>query len=349
MIIEDGVFWDVTGCDCADVDDPFSGMEEEYVNALETAYSQYCLSVKSHQSICVMQNKDIDSVSIDDGLYESKSLGHWGSRPSRIKYGNRIRVSTRYRNLISTEHSQASKSFRKDVAAFQGQLKKLVHQFVSGSLDSKILRRKSTEAFTVVYTKAWEAGRRASGLYRLQKRPQVPSREEETKFRAAVREELTFWQSFLDDLIDDKKLVNKRFTVEERVEMYAKTVWFMFQLGRLSGMPDTVLLHWFPKRKRSGTMCPGCQYMVDNSPYPRDLMPTTPRAGDTPCLMRCVHKIIVRYVTPGAVKRRRKELPTKERMLNDLVKFMGKKVRKQKGRGKDYNPWIGSKTWGMIR
>ena len=183
----------------------------------------------------------------------------------------------------------------------------------------------------------------------MQSKPKVPSREEEEWFRSAVREELSYWNNFLDDIQRDTTFTSKRFTIKDRIDMYIDTVWFMFQAGRLSGLPDTVLLHWYPKTKDT-EMCPGCQFMVDNSPYPRDLMPTTPRAGDTPCLMKCVHRVVVRHVPLKEVVRRKKELPSKKVLRYELSKIMqGKRQKYKRRKERAYNPWLGQTTWGELR
>lgn len=347
IIVESGIFWDVMEDSGGGIEDPFFGFDGTFVSRLEAAYQQYCLSVKVKEGVCLYRGTDEDYVCLDD-LEEAKSLGRWGDRPKRSTYGRKIRTNARYRNLINSEHSQASREFKRQVADFHRRLKKLIREYQQGKRKIAYVRRESAELFRDVYTVSWNSGRRSSGIHRLQ-RPQKPSKEEEKKFRDAVREELSFWQSFLDDLEKNPKWDGRRYTVEERLEMYIKTVWFIFHIGRLSGMPEGVLLHWYPTKKKIGRMCPGCAYMVEHSPFPRDVMPTVPRGGDTPCLMRCVHKVIVRYVTEKEADKRRQQLPKKEAMLRALRRFMGKKVRKYRKRSKEYNPWLGSNVWGDLR
>jgi len=344
-IIEDGLVWEVLDDPGGGVVDPFFGFDTQYIETLEAAYGQYCLSLKAQEGICMASHTDVDCMYPDD-LVERAS-GTWGKRPRRAQFGKEIRTNTRYRRIIGTEHSHASRDFRKKAAVFQGKLKRMVHSYQKGHTPIARLRNKSAQAFQEIYTEAWNLGRKASGIMRLQTKVRAPSKAEEEQFRSTVREELSFWQGFLSEL--EGEVWQGRFSVDERVEMYSKTVWFIFHIGRISGMSDTVLLHWFPTRKRSGRMCPGCAYMVTNSPYPRDVMPTVPRGGDTPCLMRCVHKLIVRHVQPREVENRRKELPSREKMVRDLRGFMGSKIKKYRGRGKEFNPWLGSSIWGNLK
>lgn len=345
MIIEDGVFWYVPDDDGSGAVDPLAGIDRSYVSALEAAYGQYCHSVKIHQSILACHGQDLDDFVIAEG----KSIGDWGGAPRRVSYGRKIRNNAHYRRIVKQESSSASREFHRKVSKFGDTLRSLVVDYQQDKRPMSQVRRVSAEAFKGIYTAAWEAGRKASGLLQIQKRPRRPTREEESWFRSAVREELSFWQSFLDEL-DGESFEEKNFTVGERVEMYVKTVWTMYHAGRLSGMPEAVLLHWYPKEKRSGKMCPGCVYMVKMSPFTRDNMPTTPRAGDTPCLMRCVHRVVVRHVTQAEVDKRRAEMPTKQEMLQDLRRIMrGKRVHKRRKISKSYNPWLGQTTWGELK
>jgi len=343
VIVEDGILWLVTQDSGTGVEDPFAGLPEDYVHALEASYSLFRESVHIGQSICTCSAHDEDFVSLDEG----KSLSGWQTKQKRTGLGRQLRTNREYQKMVSQERGRATTRFVNQVATFRRNLLAITRAFLADRLTLNEYRTQSSEAFSGIYYEAWQAGREASGLLTLQKRPRRPSREEESWFRSAVREELTFWNGFIDELAAGPKAFSK-FSWEERLDMYVKTVWFMFYSARVSGLPDTVLLHWWPKRKK-GRMCPGCEYMVKHSPYPRDLMPTVPRAGDTPCLMRCVHRVVARFVSPADVRRRRDELPAKESMIRSLRRFMGKKIKKYRGRTRDYNPWLGSTVWGELK
>lgn len=345
VIVEAGDLWIVCGDVGGGTDGPLVGFDADYREQLEARYGQYCLSIKAQQGCLTCRGVDLDLVSLDEG----KSISAWRSS-ARKNYGQKIRTNPSYRRMITKEESLATRQFQAAVREFRKDLQSQVAFYLRGTHKMSTLRRATVEGFRQIYTRAWETGRRASGILKLQKKVRPPSREEEQWFRSAVREELTFWNNFLDELGRDKEFKTRAFSVPVRVDMYADTVWFMFQVARLSGLPDNVLLHWFPTQKRSGEMCPGCRFMVDHSPFPRDVMPTTPKAGDTPCLMRCVHKVVVRFVPPKQVEKRRLALPSKESMLRSLRGIMSGKVKKYKRkRNKQYNPWLGQTTWGELR
>ncbi len=341
-IIESGVLWIVRDDPGGGSEGAFSGILDDSVRLLEQKYWQYCMSIKTQESFLIGRKVDLDLVTLDEG----KSLSGWGGSPDRKSYGKKIKASPHYRKIIKQETGHASRKLQRRVRDFRAELHKLVSSYQGEKLSMKDLRNKSSDAFRKIYQEAWEAGRRASGLFKLQK-ANKPTKEEESWFRGAVREELSHWNNFLDEISRGKKM---SFPVSQRVDMYADSVLFMFHIGRISGMPDNVLLHWYPKERKVGVMCPGCRFMVDNSPYPRDIMPTVPRAGDTPCLMRCVHKVVVRYVSPSEVSKRRDALGDKNNLRKRLIGRMKYRPKRKRGRGKAYDPWAGrKKKWGELR
>jgi hypothetical protein len=336
-VLETGDFWIVTDDPGGGEESPFAGLPTEYVQALEELYRRYCNSVKSQEVLLRIQGEDLDNY-----LVEGK-FGGWSSKYKRDRHGKRIRGSDHYKRVISKETHAATNQTRKLISSFRDSLERLVSGYRRGRKKMATLRREASELFKRHYQSLWDAGRRASGILAMQKLVAPPDKKEEKWFRDSIREELAYWNGFLDELERDKEWKGRPFTVPERITMFAETSLFMFQTGRMSGMPDAVLLHWYPKDKKTGKMCPGCAFMVDNSPYPRDMMPTVPRAGDTPCLMRCVHKVVVRYVTPSQVQKRREALGSRDSLRRDLLKFMRKSPRKKRGRGQSYNPWLGKK------
>lgn len=342
MIEEIGVFWYPPNIE-GSIEEVFYGLEESSLQPILLEYDRYVRSIMCRESMLSCCGKDLDLYSIEEG----KSVSGWSGSFDRRSLGKRIKNNSRYKNLLKKGKNVGSSQFSRLNSKFEKDLKRLLADYQNDKIDMKRFRRESSELFRKAYEDAWFYGRKSSGIYNVLKNPSKPKKEEERWFRGAVREELAFWNSFLDELEKDKDLSGKKFSVQERVEMYAETIRFMFNAGQLSGMPDTVLLHWYPKNKPN--MCPGCQYMVDNSPFTRETMPTTPKAGDTPCLYRCAHRVVVRHSTPTQVAKRIKQLPSKDKMLRDLRNIMGGKAKKNRKRSRDYNPWLGQSVWGLLK
>lgn len=347
MLVEDGVLWLPTKeIITENFEDALYGMDGDFVSGLEQAYGNFCKNVKScveHHHRC---GENVDHYH----LFESKSmakLSKVSDSPTLFKRMNSF--STRYRRFVRQSYNLSSKKFRLTTAKFGKRIKDLYKKYKEDKISLNDFRRQSVRVFEEAYKSAWNFGKESSGVYKLLKRVRKVSREEESWFRSAVRSELEYWNNFLDELGKNKEWKGKRYRPEERIEMYIKTIQFMYQSSRVANLPNNVLLFWYPKRKRSGgPMCPGCQYMVNNSPFPADIMPTVPRAGDTPCLYRCVHRVVVRVSTVKAVKRRRAQLPSKQEMLKDLHGFMGKRNKYRRKKTVDYDPWRG-KAWGQIK
>ncbi len=339
-IVDSGIFWIVCGDSGGGAEGALAGVSG--AAELEARYLHFCQSAKVQLGCRCCRGEDNDILGLDEG----KSISTWSSDERRRKIGGKLRVEPVYRKLLSREKGSARREYDAEVEKFSEKLQLLLADYLAGKADMPEVRRVSAEWFRQMYKNAWELGRKASGVFALTYRTKPPSREEEAWFRSAVREELSFWNAYLDDLEKDKR---GKFTIPQRVQMYADTVSFMQQAGRLSGLPDNVLLHWFPREKK-GVMCPGCTFMVEHSPFPRDLMPTTPRAGDTPCLSHCVHRVVVRFVTQKDIQARRDVLPSKAEMVKTLKGIMAGKIKKyRRKRGKAYNPWLGSTTWGELK
>lgn len=343
-VVEAGQLWVVVGDTGGGGQDPFQGFPTDYTEKLVQRLDRYCHFVRSAERSLVYHHLDLDTAVVMD---EGKSLSAWSGGARKRRLGAQIWANPGYKSLISREKSYATQGFVQVLQKFRTEIKAMVSRYRQGRLKLPPLQRQTADKFRAVYAQAWASGRRASGVYKLQKRVARPTREEEQWYRSAVREELAYWQNFLTELKQIETQKGRTHSVDARLDMYVDSVWYMFQSGRISGLPDTVLLHWVPKKKK-GIMCPGCAYMVYHSPFPRDVMPTVPRAGDTACLSRCVHKVVVRFVTPGEVKKRAAELPSKQEMKKALWGLMQSRKYKRK-LSKAYNPWLGQRAWGELR
>lgn len=322
-IIEDGVFWFISKD--GNENDCFYGLEDDYVMRVEKAYADRCSSIRNLSNL----RKDRDYITIAEGKTITTAY-----QPRRSYMARELRVNNSYKNHVRGLHSAASREFRREVNRFHITLRRMLAAYFGNSLDINLFRRKSADLFVDIYRKAWELGKKASG------QKKVSTSKDDKWFRSAVKEELSFWQSFITALSEENKRKALKVSVYDRIAMYVDTTWFMFNTARVVNMPAAVLLFWYPEKKKT-KMCPGCSYMVKHNPFTRDTMPTVPRAGDTPCLSRCVHKVIVRNVSPEVVKKRERELPNKESMIRALRSFMGGKQRRERKVGRAWNPFGG--------
>ena len=89
---------------------------------------------------------------------------------------------------------------------------------------------------------------------------------------------------------------NSERYIRRRMMAYADTLKHVYYAGRVKGTPKGMVIDWISPLDRH--TCKGCRYMAEHSPWTRDSIPTTPRAGDTRCLSNCRCRLVMREVTP---------------------------------------------------
>ena len=190
-------------------------------------------------------------------------------------------------------------------------LRPVIDRLAAGDLALEDAQLRSAVAFRRVYERMRQIGRRASGLQELAADSTL-YREEEKWFRSAVREEIRYWNTFLEE-VDNGTARN----IGQRFNAYIDALRFMYEATRIATMPDNVLLHWMGPRDER--LCEGCAYMLEMSPFTKDNIPAVPRDGMTNCLTHCRHHIVVRVANDlNEVVRRRQQLPRRDRMVRAL-------------------------------
>ncbi len=170
-------------------------------------------------------------------------------------------------------------------------------------------------------------------------------REEEQWFRDSVREEVRYFHAFMQDIQEGRV---DAIGIERRIDAYVRAHRFMYESARIQAMPNNVLLYWRgPRKNEDPKVCEGCEFMMENSPYPKDTIPAVPRDGSTPCLTNCRHRIWVRVVEDrNDVIRRRNILERRDKLVREL-----KRIKESRGRGRalpqtrgrERNPFAGTR------
>jgi hypothetical protein len=214
----------------------------------------------------------------------------------------------------------------------------LLRSWINGGVPFDRLEVESAKRWREAYERTREVGRTASGLERLHPEPGI-LHEEETWFRSAVREELRFWHLFLqewkalraeaenipDEALSEQAVQNVDGRGWERFNAYLRALRFMYESSRVLALPDNTLVYWMgpkpvavdPTQKRH--ICPGCTYMMERSPFPKNRLPAVPRDGSTSCLTNCRHKIVLRVgKSLNEIMERTRALPTRESMVQAL-------------------------------
>lgn len=149
---------------------------------------------------------------------------------------------------------------------------------------------------------AFELGLKSSGAGKF--RVSVSSQDEEY-LRGALSHEMVYFNKLLRQ-IDAGRMAG---SLKLRLAAYAEALKHVFYAGRVMGTPTGMVIDWISPLDRN--TCKGCTFLFRNSPYTKRSLPTTPRAGDTPCLNRCRCRLVMREVPAEKFKEIEKKHPRK--------------------------------------
>jgi hypothetical protein len=159
------------------------------------------------------------------------------------------------------------------------------------SYSFKTARIKSKKIFHDYYKRAYFLGLKSSGAGISQSYSQLlfkdsadplMYKEEERWSQTAATAEMKFWGKFLGDISRGSAF---RMSMEKRIKLYSQSLEGHYNAGRVAGAPNHSVVHW--TLTRGHDTCPECEWLASNSPWPKELMVTTPKAGMCSCLMNC--------------------------------------------------------------
>lgn len=243
-----------------DLEDPFSGLGFQGRRDLFPALDAY-------------RRWEQDQL-LAQSIAESKAVGSVAYDPfSRDKRYSRITRRPSYAREVRYELSAARKTFNSLQAEARAKMLRMAREFASGAYTVQEFQRLSADLLTSYYERIFNAGRKASGLVKFMPKETGPTQWERSWFRSAVRQELAYWNNFVDELAAGDvqfapkgvaslpKPPRRRYYAEERIEMFIKSMESMFDSARVTGLPDNVLVYWSGpgiKDKRiclTGTSC----------------------------------------------------------------------------------------------
>jgi len=144
------------------------------------------------------------------------------------------------------------------------------------------------------YAQAFQMGLDSSGVSKYRVGVSDMDREYVDK---AVREEMRYFNKVIQRI----DAGNLQGGLMNRLQAYAEALKHMYYAGRVMGTPSGMLIDWISPMDRS--TCGGCKFLFEHSPYTKKTLPTTPRAGDTPCLNRCRCRLVMRSVPQEAFEK----------------------------------------------
>jgi hypothetical protein len=259
------------------------------------------------------------AVQLAASVMEGKAIG---SAMLKANVGERDRAlrvmdPSMIRRSIRRAGSNAPRALQQVYQEARLALPPIVNRLAAGAITLDDAQLRSAVAIRRLYERMRQIGRRSSGLRELGADEAV-FREEERWFRSAVREELRYWNTFLQEVEDGRAR-----RIPDRINAYIDALRFMYEASRVAAMPDNTLLHWVGPRDEK--LCPGCAYLMEMSPFVKDNIPAVPRDGSTSCLTHCRHRIVVRVANNlNEVVRRRQQLPRRDAMVRELKRRQGR-------------------------
>jgi hypothetical protein len=237
------------------------------------------------------------------GLTEGKAIG-------TAKHADLMLVKNLLKGHVDPEtHAEATKKgsdvARKKLAEVQERTRRsligVIANYRGGKTDESVFRKAATRVMKTGWRDAFLAGIRAAGVPGESVgvgKSVVPSLSpaDEAWLRSAMAHEMSFLNGFLDTIIED----DLKMPLIRRTKMYVDALKSFYESARVIGLPANVVLWWVGKN--DGATCPGCRYMFEHNPYSKFTLPTTPRAGLTPCLTNCRDRLLVRRVESGEVQ-----------------------------------------------
>lgn len=197
-------------------------------------------------------------------------------------------------------------------------LKNSTDSFLSGAWTRTRWERWVKHLLKMAYYEAFDLGLKSSGAGRLRAgRAATDTRWVES----AYRHEMRYFNKFLREIVAsaDPEVLQKEIDpktkrptgrtlrvrppkvsargddlIHKRMQAYTDTVKHVYYAGRVMGTPDGMVIDWIaPLDRRT---CNGCRFLSNHSPYTKNSLPSTPRAGDTRCRNNCRCRLIVREV-----------------------------------------------------
>lgn len=225
---------------------------------------------------------------------------------------------------VQKDHIQtiASRSFIALQKNFAKELSRIIKLVIYEEFSLSEARRLSKRIFIDFYKKAYILGVKASGagistgyslfINKPSIMPEVSPQEDKWS-QLSAKDELSFWNKFLKNASNSTKMVS---SYDYRILMYVRALEAHYDAGRVIGAPYNSVVYWVKNKGHS--LCPGCTYMSQISPIPKELVVTTPKAGMCSCLSNCKCSIKIVPKSYEEVQKIKRESPSKEEIIKEM-------------------------------
>lgn len=249
-------------------------------------------------------------------LAESKHIGtHAGSHRFRDELAHQN--TQLFPQAARRSHTLSRNALDTKIERFYNLLLSRIRQLRSGSVKSDLVIRDIKEELKSLYHQAYAHGLRgsAAGTH-----PDILSSEDIRWVDSAYTHELRYLNRFLAAVYTLSPA-----QVERRARMYCDTVRSVYDSGRVQGASPNSLIYWVwsPEAQH----CVSCVYLRDHSPYTKNTLPTTPRAGGTECLVYCKCHLRIVPAAPEIVQQVEQRSLKRSTMLTYLASLKRNKSK----------------------
>jgi hypothetical protein len=238
----------------------------------------------------LLESKSLHSLKITDEIRQAVIDSGYDMDKGKFRLARR-NLSTKMKRKFDDLVSALQRAL---VSTSMDYLSQRKNPRVKNKMSKTAWQTKVKNSLRTAYETAFELGIQSSGASKYQ----VSTSSADLDFiRSAVREEMKYFNKLLDQ-IDQGKV---RGGMMNRLSAYADALKHVFYSGRIMGTPSGMVIDWIAPMDRN--TCGGCSFLYHHSPYTKATLPTTPRAGNTPCLNRCRCRLVVRSVSKEAYER----------------------------------------------
>lgn len=176
---------------------------------------------------------------------------------------------------------------------------------------------KIKQVFNKYYHKVFQLGLNASGLklaylYPILKNENTLTVADKEWLSKSIEVEINYFNNFLNQ-IRTRKL--KKYSIDQRIDFYVKTLESQYDAGRIVGSPQHSFIYW---KTNANEQCKICSYLAALSPLPKELAITTPKASLSPCKIFCNCSLYIKSVSYDLYRERLQQLSSKKELLLNL-------------------------------
>ena len=232
----------------------------------------------------------------DGQLLEGKALGTAREEDMQLvqHFGDNRWLHSKKEELAAARkkgQTVGKRKLKKVMAGVEPKFLGLIYDLREEKIDEKQFKKQVTAMMKIAWRESFLAGLRAGGAKGTGagKGGVGELSEVDLKWlKSASKHEMRFLNKFIKQLIEG----TTKMPLVKRVGMYMDALTSFYESARVIALPRYTIIHWTgPHDDRT---CAGCAYMDENTPFTKMTLPTTPRAGMTPCLTNCRHRLMVR-------------------------------------------------------